>query len=204
MGRKSLKEVRRAEIIEVFHKVANSQGLHNTSIAMIAEEMEVNPSLIMHYFKSKEDLLFSLIEYILNKYLIMYEVNKTLGLLDQLTELLDNLFSTKWDNLVSDHVYYSCYTMVFTDPLIRDKYKQLHDSLRLSLENHLIACKKANLLSIEDPRVTANLIYTILEGVYYYQCMVTGDNQKSEYMSHYKAHVYNLLGLEPKEARQSA
>jgi len=54
MGRKSLKETRQQEIIKVFYKVAKKEGYENTSIAKIAKVMDINPSLIMHYFETKE------------------------------------------------------------------------------------------------------------------------------------------------------
>ncbi|WP_422356395.1 TetR family transcriptional regulator [Roseivirga pacifica] len=196
MGRKSLKDVRRQEIVQAFYTIADAQGLHNTSIAMIAEEMDVNPSLILHYFKSKDELLLSLIDYILDKYLNIYRVNTDLTLIEQLEEMLDNLFSTKWDTLVSDHVYYSCYTMIFRDPVVRKKYKQLHDSLRVSLKEQLAQAKAAGIISVEDPEMTAKIIYTVLEGAYYYICMEPSKQKRQEIMKQYKQHALQVLGMD--------
>ena len=67
MGRKSLKNTRQKEIIEAFYTVAKQEGLENTSFAKVAKLMGINTSLILHYFESKETLLFGLINYILDK-----------------------------------------------------------------------------------------------------------------------------------------
>lgn len=195
MGRKSLKEVRRQEIVKAFYTIADTQGLHNTSIAMIAEEMDVNPSLILHYFKSKDELLLSLIDFILDKYLKIYQVNTELTLTEQLIEMLDNLFSTKWDNLVSDHVYYSCYTMIFSNPVVRKKYKQLHDSLRVSLKERLENTNEAGITDIDDPEHVATIIYTVLDGAYYYICMEPDKVKREEIMNQYKQHALQVLGM---------
>jgi hypothetical protein len=72
----------------------------------------------------------------------------------------------------------------------------LHDSLRLWLESHLVECIEEGSLQIEDPKRVANLIYTILEGAYYYLCMEKNTATKDEIMEQYKQHAYQILGLE--------
>ena len=57
MGRKNIKDLRRQEIVKAFYKTAKAEGLHNASIAKIAEAMNVNPSLILHNFKNKDELV---------------------------------------------------------------------------------------------------------------------------------------------------
>lgn len=196
MGRKSIKDIRRQEIVRAFYKTAKSEGLHNTSIAKIADEMEMNPSLILHYFKTKDELILALIDYILNRYQNIYSVETTGSAVTDLQKILDNLFSRKWNSLISDDVYYSCYTLIFRDPVVRNKYKHLHDSLRASLESKLIDCVQEGSLNIENPRRTANLIYTVLEGAYYYLCMEKDSAESLRVMEHYKEHAYEIVGLE--------
>jgi AcrR family transcriptional regulator len=72
MGRKSLKPVRQKGIIKAFYKVAQKEGLENASIAKVAGILEVNPSLVIHYFSTKQDLMHGLIEYILERYRLLY------------------------------------------------------------------------------------------------------------------------------------
>ena len=49
-----------------FYKLAKKEGLENASMAKTAEIIDMNPSLIVHYFKTKEYLVYGLIEYILD------------------------------------------------------------------------------------------------------------------------------------------
>lgn len=196
MGRKSIKALRRQEIIAAFYKTAKNEGLHNASIAKIAEAIDVNPSLILHNFKNKDELVLALIDYILSRYQKIYFTQKEGSSIDHLHEVLKNLFSRKWNALISDDVYYSCYSLIFRNNVIRSKYKELHDSLRVWLEQHLVECIKEGSLHIDDPKRTANLIYTILEGAYYYLCMEKDAAKKDEIMEQYRQHAYQILGLE--------
>lgn len=200
MGRKSIKDIRQQEIIRAFYKTAKMEGLHNTSIAKIADEMDINPSLILHYFKNKDELILALIDYILNRYQKIYTTERNGSAITELQEVLDNLFSRKWNSLISDDVYYSCYSLIFRDPVVRNKYKHLHDSLRASLESHLIDCVREGSLNIDDPRTTANLVYTVLEGAYYYLCMEPDASVRLQVMEQYKQHAYMIVGLEYAES----
>ncbi|MFW5807507.1 MAG: TetR/AcrR family transcriptional regulator [Spirochaetota bacterium] len=61
MGRKSKALERRDEILKHYYQVILEEGYENASIAKIAAHMNTQPSLIMHYFKTKERLVFELI-----------------------------------------------------------------------------------------------------------------------------------------------
>lgn len=57
MGRKSIAEQRRAEIIEAFHSCAVRDGLHGASIRKIASEAGMTPGIIHHYFKDRDEMV---------------------------------------------------------------------------------------------------------------------------------------------------
>src|SRR5690242_12082800 len=104
VGRKSLKEPRQKEIIKAFYKLAKNEGLENASIAKTAEMIDMNPSLIIHYFRTKDYLVYGLVEYILDKYLLIFKVpaNSDDSYLQLLLKVIDNIFSKKWNTLFDD------------------------------------------------------------------------------------------------------
>ena len=59
MGRKSLKTPRQKEIIKAFYTLAKKEGLENASIAKTAALININPSLVIHYFRTKEYLMIA-------------------------------------------------------------------------------------------------------------------------------------------------
>ena len=114
MGRKSIKETRQLEIVKVFYEVAKKEGYENTSIAKIAKVMDINPSLILHYFETKEDLTYSLIDHILDKYLEIYTVqDQVQATLENLQHTIEILFSKKWNLLFDDCLFYTFYALSF-------------------------------------------------------------------------------------------
>lgn len=60
MGRPSLRTARRAEIVTAFAKVLSQHGFSGATIAAVAEQAGVAPSLVHHYFADKAELLTSL------------------------------------------------------------------------------------------------------------------------------------------------
>lgn len=197
MGRKSLRADRRKEIIRAFYKTAKKQGLHNVSIGKLAAEMDMNPSLIIHYFKTKEELVFGLIEYILDRYKNLYIAKKSeeQASIEVLHEVLDNLFSRKWNKLVDDDVFYNCFTLIFRNPRIKEKYKALHDSLRQMLANILDRCKEDGYLFTGDTYQTADLIFLFVEGAYYYLSMTNDPKEYEVKMGLYKNQALEILDL---------
>ena len=197
MGRKSLRTDKRKEIVKAFYKTAKKQGLHNVSIGKLAVEMDMNPSLIIHYFKTKEALVFGLIEYILDRYKNLYVARKKeeQTSIEVLHEVLDNLFSRKWNKLVDDDVFYNCFTLIFRNPRIKEKYKALHDSLRRMLADILDRCKEDGYLFTGDTYQTADLIFLFVEGAYYYLSMINDPEAYEEKMNLYKNQALEILDL---------
>ncbi len=196
MGRKSLKEVRQKEIIKGFYAVAKKEGLENTSIAKVAESMQINPSLIIHYFKSKEGLVLGLIDYNLERYEGMYNIEGgKLDTIEKLRELVNNLFSKKWNRLFDDGVYYSCYALTYRNKEIKEKYKSLHDSLRLMLKEALDEAEKNGVIKNNNHTELSETIFAVLEGAYYYLGMSSSSEEYNKKMELYKSYVLDLLKL---------
>jgi AcrR family transcriptional regulator len=53
MGRKSMEDERRAQILEGFYTCAVREGLGNASMKKIAVEAGVQTSLLYHYFSNR-------------------------------------------------------------------------------------------------------------------------------------------------------
>src|SRR6201991_2493055 len=197
MGRKSLKGPRQKEIVKAFYKVAKKEGLENASIAKTAELIDINPSLIVHYFKSKDHLVYGLIEYILDKWLLIYEVSpkEAIDPRTTLLRVLDNVFSSKWNTLFDDSVSYSCYALAFRDKTIKDKYKVLLDTLRERLQQLIVDCNDMDILSVENPAHTADLIFVLVDGAYYYLSLVTDKKEYQQKLMQYKKQALSLLNF---------
>lgn len=198
MGRKSLKEVRQQEIIKTFYKVARKEGYENTSIAKIAKVMDINPSLIIHYFETKEDLTHALIDHILERYLLIYTIKHKGGvMLSDLQKTIEMLFSKKWNLLFDDGLFYTFYALAFRDKRIKKKYKTILDSLRRELASIIEKCNEKDLLKVSDPQSAADLIFVMVDGAYFYLSLENDNEAYKERLDYYKNKAYQILGIEP-------
>lgn len=200
MGRKSLKEPRRKEIIRAFYKIAKKEGLENASILKTANLIGITPSLIMHYFRSKEHLLYGLVEFILDKYLLIFDI-KDSALQDAkayLIRVIDNLFSNRWNRLFDDGVSYSCYSLTFRNRKIRVRYKALLDKLRSHLEALIVAGNECGKLRVENPAQIADIIFVLVDGAYYYLSLTDDADEYQRRLIGYKAQAFKVLGLSEK------
>ncbi|QIL41699.1 TetR/AcrR family transcriptional regulator [Pedobacter sp. HDW13] len=197
MGRKSLKETRQLEIIKVFYQVAKKEGYENSSIAKIAKVMDINPSLIIHYFKTKEDLSYALIDYILERYLLIYTIkDKGEPKLEDLQKTVEMLFSKKWNLLFDDGLFYTFYALAFREKKIKAKYKLILDSLRKGLADMIEVCNAKGLTSIKNPQTTADLIFVLVDGAYFYLSLESDKKAYTERLGYYKHKAYQILGIE--------
>jgi len=225
MGRKSIKDVRQLEIIKAFYKLAKKEGYENSSIAKIANEMGVNPTLIIHYFKTKENLTYALIDYILDRYLLIYSIKEPIiskpltnnnkhasdslitakkhlntdekGMLSDLHKTIEALFSKKWNLLFDDGLFYAFYALAFRDKKIKAKYKIILDSLRKTLALIIERCNQQGLIKVADPKVAADLIFVLVDGSYFYLSLEEDKAAFSEKVDFYKNKAYEILGIEP-------
>ncbi|WP_346237870.1 TetR family transcriptional regulator C-terminal domain-containing protein [Niabella insulamsoli] len=197
MGRRSLKDARQKEIIEVFYKIAKQEGLENASLAKTAELAGINPSLIIHYFKSREQLVNGLIEFILDKYLQIFTVPEGWEKNPKATllKIIDNVFSKKWNVLFDDSVSYSCYALALRHEAIATRYRQLLETLRSNLEQYIRACKKEGSLNVSQPAVTADLIFVLVDGAYYYLSLVKDEKEYAAGLKRYKRQALALLSF---------
>lgn len=198
MGRKSLKKGRQKEIIEAFYRVAQQEGVENTSFAKIAKELDITPSLLVHYFNTKEELLLGLIDFIVNRYQHIYRLKarKNISALDHLLCILDNIFSRKWNDLIDDGVFYSCFAFVFRDQRVRHRFKDMTLLLRQWLANAVQACVDEQQIEVEDVNQTADLIFVISDGAYYFLSMIDDPVEYDERLAGYHRQALRLLNLQ--------
>lgn len=199
MGRKSLKEVRQKEIVNAFYQVAKKEGLENASLAKVAKEMGVNTSLLLHYFGSKDEIIYGLIDFIMERYSGLYSPEKSVKTGDShLKTILDNLFSREWNEVVDDGVFYGCFTLAFRDEKIKAAYKDLHENLRSLLVKAIEEANRSGEAQVENPTEAADLIYILVEGAYYYLSLYEMDEAYYEKQEKYKQAAWDILKMKKK------
>jgi AcrR family transcriptional regulator len=196
MGRKSLKDLRQKEILIGFYQVAKKEGLENTSIAKVASHMEINPSLILHYFKTRDEILLSFNDFILERYKRIYHFPKSrIESQSDLVVLIDRLFSRQWNRLISDGVFYSCYAKIYQDNKLKKSFQSMHNTLRELLCEALEKAKVNGVIQVSNTQELSERIYIILEGTYYYLGMVDDKFESDRKLKIVKNQIFEMLGM---------
>jgi len=196
MGRKSLKKIRQKEIVEAFYRVAQKEGLENASLAKVANEIGVNTSLVLHYFGSKDELIYGLINFIMERYGVLYTPETVESNGDShLKKIVDNLFSREWNELIDDGVFYGCFTLVFRSEKIKKAYKDLHEKLRFLLAKAIEEAKHNGEVEVGDPKEAADLIFILVEGTYYYLSLYDNDEEYRQKLHKYKNAAFDILKI---------
>jgi AcrR family transcriptional regulator len=196
MGRKSLKDIRQKEIIKAFYTVAKKEGVENTSIAKVAKHMNINPSLVLHYFNSRDEMIYCFVEYILERYSNIFIVDgENIDTTEKVIALVDNLFSRKWNKYIDDGVFYSFYAQTFRDKKIKKVYKELHDNLRRLLRQALASACDNNVIELNDIDQTTDVIYVMVDGSYYYLSMFKDKEILNTRLENYRNYTLELLGI---------
>lgn len=171
MGRKSKANVRRPEILSHFYEVIIEEGFEGASIAKIAKRMKVNPSLLIHYFSTKEAMVSGLIEYIIATYAnqLLPDFSREKDPAMRWEDVLEVISRLNWDMFVNHAVYYNCYTLGLRDPEVRRQFVALYETLASRLVLEIEFASQNGIISVRDPQKASDMIISLLEGANFYQ-----------------------------------
>ncbi len=166
--------IRKKEILEHFYKVLNDEGIEGASLAKIARSMGVHPSLLIHYFSSKEQMTLALVDYIAEMYGETY-MGRIVEVADpekRLDAVLDMLFGEDWMEYVDQSVFNACHYLGFHNEEIRrrfrDMYARFADALSVEFESlmELGVIRKMNASQLAD------FVIAMTEGLDFYGTVV--------------------------------
>lgn len=151
----------------------------------------------MHYFRTKEDLVSSLIDFLLDRWLKIFDLKalEKPASKEALMDMINALFSRKWNALFDDRVSYSCYALIFRNKKIRTRYKTVLDSLHQTLADYIEKCRKENILQTDDPVFASRIIFALVDGAYYYLSLEDDKDAYRERLEQYKQRAISVLGL---------
>lgn len=195
MGRKSKANVRKQEILSHFYQVIIDEGFEGASIAKIAKRMDVNPSLLIHYFSTKESMILGLIEYIISTYSshIMPDFSRESDPAQRWEDVLDVVSQIQWDRIMNNIVFYSCYTLGLRNPEIRTQFTALYKEISKTLTEEIRHANSAKIIDVKDPERASELIITLMEGANFYQHLRPGQADRENRSSFLRSSIVSLI-----------
>lgn len=159
-------ETQKPKIIESYYHTILEEGFEGTSIAKIAARIDMNPTLIIHYFGNKENLALAGVDYViesyaklLNKFKIRYEDPEK-----RLMALLNTLWSKAYYERVHIAVSFSVIAVSFRNPRVRKKIQGLYLLFKASLVKDLEELKTAGAVAVPDVEKAVDVLISMIEG----------------------------------------
>ncbi|MBU3916389.1 TetR/AcrR family transcriptional regulator [bacterium] len=195
MGRKSKSEIRKPEILENLYKVINKEGLEGTTLAKVADEMGVNSGLLVHYFKTKEEMIVSMVDYMLEKYANIYvaKLNEYEKPKDRMDNMLNTFFELEWTMRGDAAVFWSCYSLSRRNDRVKEQFEKMYQGFRNLLAYEIQLYRGAGIAKVSDPFLAADIIISLIEGLYFYHNAIGESTKIDDAVKYIKRTVTHLL-----------
>ena len=196
MRRDELARIRRREMLAAYYETLLDEGLQGASVAKIARRIDAPPSLLIHYFGTKEQMTIELVDYLLERFHDSFVVSLE-GIADPLERLravVDSLFSVEYHQLLDDRAFYALFYLSLTHPTVRRAFARVYEESLALVEETLRECMDNGLIPEDDARELAVTLKALEEG---YAFLIGGADEeaKAEIGSALRKRALQLLGL---------
>lgn len=173
MGRKSKAESRRPEILEHTYTTLLEESLESASLAKIARRAGIAPSLITHYFNSKEELIFALTDFLTEKYdaFLMQDFFQIADPEERLRAIITTRLREFTNTAVEERVWYDLFALALRNPRIKEKLQEMYRRDREALVKQLAGCASRPVAPPELESL-ARMITVTMEGLGYYAVLM--------------------------------
>jgi AcrR family transcriptional regulator len=195
MGRKSKTTIRRREIMESCYKVIARKGLEGATLKQIGVEMGVSPSLLMHYFASKEEMILALVDYMVEKMDRTYHraVKQRDSAEERLCLYIDKNFNFEIPQSVEDKVFYGSFYLALSDERVRTRFRRMYEHDHKMIVGLIKDYMEERGIENLNPDLLAIQLISTIEGFYLYR-VVHGDSPElNQAAAGYKESLWNLL-----------
>jgi len=195
VGRKSKSTVRRREIVESCYQVIAKRGLEGATLKRIGREMGVSPSLLMHYFASKEEMILALVDYMVERMDRTYHraIKQTKSAEERLTLYIDKNLDFEIPQSVEDKVFYGSFYLALSDERIRARFRRMYEHDHQMIVGLIKDYMEETGIENLDPDLLAIQLISTIEGFYLYR-VVHGDSPElNQAAVGYKASLWSLL-----------
>jgi AcrR family transcriptional regulator len=143
------------------------EGLEGTSISKIAKQLDIHPSLIIHYFKNKENMKLELVDLLIEKYKSadMIDFDHIEDDEERFDALMTMLFSFQWSRTVDPSVHFGFYYLSLRNEKILERFRMMFKWLRDYLAEKLADFNAKGVIRVQDATKAADYIVTLMEGL---------------------------------------
>ncbi len=188
-------EIRKPEILENYYQVLIEEGFEGASIGKIAKRMHIHPSLIIHYFQTKENMTLELVKALIDRYeaLEYLQFDHIKDPRERFRALMDTLFSFEWSRTLDPGVHFGFYYLSFRNPSVRERFEEMIKRLKDHLVGELERFRARGIVNVDDVRGAADMIVTLIEGLEFHAHFLSEDRPFQEFADAAKRLAITML-----------
>jgi len=165
------------------YQVLKEEGLEGASIGKVAKRMCIHPSLIIHYFQNKDNLVLTLVDRLIHDAGVIF---KKLSMQPgdpgrRLRNLVEIFFSDEWYRLTDIGTDFAVLSLSTRNGQVEMKLRDMYALLKKLIMNELRAVIDAGCCSIKDPERAAEIIITMYEGYRHFRHLFVNDADADSY-----------------------
>ena len=157
---KEMRELKQNLIMESALKLFARHGFSDTSVNMISKDAGISKGLMYNYFKSKEDLLRSVVLQGINKFVVLFDPDHD-GVLtrSELKYFIEETFRT----IQNDFQFWKIYFSILSQPqilkIIGNKFGEILNPVFKMLEDYF---KRNN---VKNPEIETKFFGAMMDGI---------------------------------------
>ncbi|MBE9510734.1 MAG: TetR/AcrR family transcriptional regulator [Bacteroidetes bacterium] len=157
---KEMRESKRNLIMKSALKLFAKNGVFNTTINMITQDAGISKGLMYNYFKSKEDLLRSVVFQGINKLLVLFDPDHD-GVLTkaELKYFIEETFRTIQEDIQFWKIYFSVLSQPQVLKIVGNKFWEILNPVSKILKNYL----KNN--NYKNPEIETQFFGALMDGI---------------------------------------
>ncbi len=190
-------EIRKPEIIKSFYQTILEQGFEGASVAKVAARIQIHPSLILHYFGSKENLTLELVDYVIDQYARLFQTVGLTGLAPEarLEKLLEIIWSRQYYEKIHIAGSFALFAVSFRNPRIHEKVQRLYEGFTRFVAKEIQTAADAGLIMPQDPMRSAYRVITLVEGARHFRHFFIPADSVDQYNRDLKAATRMMLEM---------
>lgn len=157
--------------------------------------MKINPSLIIHYFATKDAMTEELVHYISKMYdsLFMRLRIVTDDPVKRLDRLVDMFFSEEWYHTTDISGDFSVISLSFRNKKVFARIQKMYEEFIKLIVRELESISASGIISIESPRRTAELLISVIEGYRHFKHFYVRKEEAEDYKQEMVSVIKTIL-----------
>ncbi len=183
MKKRQNAELRKPDILKHYYQVILKEGIEGASIAKVAKRMKINPSLIIHYFATKDNMTVALVDYMSKIYnnLFMEMKIETDDPNKRIDRLVEIFCSDEWYRNTDISGDFSIFSISFRNKKVFRHVQNMYLDFIKLIKKELELASATGKVRIKNPERTAELIVSALEGYRHFKHFYINEPESENY-----------------------